>query len=148
MGTFTGTESGPGPEVMGADTLIGDKVVNHAGEDLGKIEEIMIDMKSGRVNYAVLSFGGFMGIGDKLFAIPFHLLQLDPENKRFVLDVDKERLRNAPGFDKNDWPRMSDRSWGEEIHRFYNVTPHWQSEESFTGRDVGRSTEPRDDIRH
>lgn len=140
--------TGPGPEVMGADTLIGDKVVNPQGEDLGKIEEIMIDMNTGRVNYFVLSFGGFMGIGDKLFAIPFHLLKLDPENKQFVLDADKEKLRNAPGFDKHNWPKMSDRTWGEEIHRFYNVSPYWQSEAPFTGTGVGAQTETREDIRH
>lgn len=118
---------GPGPEVMSATTLIGDKVVNFQGEDLGKIEELMIDMESGRVNYAVLSFGGFLGIGDKLFAIPFQSLQLDTERGCFILNVDKERLRNAPSFDKNNWPTMS-HAWGEEIHRFYNVTPYWQGE--------------------
>src|SRR3569623_2906303 len=69
--------AGPGPQVMAADTLQGDKVVNPKGENLGKIEDIMIDVASGRVAYAVLSFGGILGIGDKLFAIPWHALTLD-----------------------------------------------------------------------
>ncbi|MEZ4599813.1 MAG: PRC-barrel domain-containing protein [Syntrophotaleaceae bacterium] len=116
------TGQGPGPKVMSASTLIGDKVVNLQGEDLGKIEELMIDTDTGNVNYAVLSFGGFLGLGDKLFAIPFESLQLDPEHKRFVLDESKEHLKNAPGFDKHDWPVMS-QEWGEEIHRYYNVSP-------------------------
>lgn len=120
-------ERGPGPEVMSATTLIGDKVVNFQGEDLGKIEELMIDMESGRINYAVLSFGGFLGIGDKFFAIPFQSLRLDTENKCFVLNMEKEHLRNAPGFDKDNWPTMT-HAWGEEIHRYYNVTPYWQGE--------------------
>lgn len=120
-------ERGPGPEVMSATTLIGDKVVNFQGEDLGKIEELMIDLESGRINYAVLSFGGFLGIGDKFFAIPFQSLRLDTENKCFVLNMEKEHLRNAPGFDKGNWPTMT-HAWGEEIHRYYNVTPYWQGE--------------------
>jgi sporulation protein YlmC with PRC-barrel domain len=93
--------------VMSASTLIGDKVVNEAGEDLGKVEEIMLHVPSGRIAYAVLSFGGFLGMGDKLFAIPWEALKLNEESKCFVLGVDKERLKNAPGFDKNNWPDMA-----------------------------------------
>ena len=99
---------GPGPEVMAADTLEGDRVVNAAGETLGKIRDIMIDVPSGRVAYAVLSVGGLAGIGDKLFAIPWAALILDADNHCFVLNVDKEKLKNAPGFDKDHWPSMAD----------------------------------------
>ena len=67
---------GPGPEVMDAATLIGDNVVNSSGEDLGKIEAIMLDVTSGRIAYAVLSFGGFLGMGTKLFAIPWPALEI------------------------------------------------------------------------
>ena len=94
---------------LSASTLIGDRVVNLKGEDLGKIEDFMLDPEQGRVGYAVLSFGGFLGMGDKLFAVPMQALKLAREEKRFILDVDKERLKNAPGFDKNHWPDMSDR---------------------------------------
>jgi sporulation protein YlmC with PRC-barrel domain len=127
MATMATTGKRPGSEILSATTLIGDKVVNFEGEDLGKIEELMIDLETGRINYAVLSFGGFLGIGDKFFAIPFQSLRLDTEKKSFVLNMDKEHLRNAPGFDKNNWPTMS-REWGEEVHRYYNVTPYWQGE--------------------
>lgn len=119
-------DQGPGPEVMGADTLIGDKVSNTKGENLGKIEEIMVDMASGRVAYAVLSFGGVMGIGDKLFAIPWKALRLDTANKQFVLDVPKDRLKSAPGFDKSAWPKMADQRWANEVHTFYGATPYWK----------------------
>jgi sporulation protein YlmC with PRC-barrel domain len=81
---------GPGPRLMGADTLIGEDVYNTRDEDLGDIKEIMLDMNNGKIAYAVLSFGGLMGMGDKLFAVPWSALTLDTENKRFILNVDKE----------------------------------------------------------
>ncbi|MGH8490701.1 MAG: PRC-barrel domain-containing protein [Gammaproteobacteria bacterium] len=117
---------GPGPQVMAADTLQGDSVVNRQGDTLGEIQDIMIDVPSGRVGYAVLSFGGFLGMGDKLFAIPWNALTLDAENERFILDVPKERLDSAPGFDKDHWPSMADQRWGTEIHTFYGTQPYWE----------------------
>src|SRR5512146_1407255 len=111
--------------VMSASTLIGDKVVNADGEDLGKIEEILIHIDSGKVAYAVLSFGGFLGVGDKLFAIPWEAFRLDEENKRFILDIDKERLEHAPGFDKDNWPDMEDQTWGNQIYSNYGYKPYW-----------------------
>ena len=119
----TGRHAGPGPALMGADTLIGDSVVNAADEDLGDIKEIMLDMQTGQVAYAVLSFGGFLGMGDKLFAVPWQALHLDTVNKRFVLDIEKERLQNAPGFDKDAWPDMADAQWAQHIHSFYGTDP-------------------------
>jgi len=123
--SYFGNE-GPGPRIMAASTLEGDKVVNAAGEDLGEIKDIMIDVPSGRVAYAVLPFGGILGMGSKLFAVPWHALQLDPENHRFILDVSKERLQNAPGFDKDHWPSMADQRWANEIHEYYGSSPYWE----------------------
>ena len=121
-GMYSNSRSaGPGPALMGADTLIGDSVVNAAEEDLGDIKEIMLDMQTGQVAYAVLAFGGFLGMGEKLFAVPWQALHLDTVNKRMVLNVDKERLKNAPGFDKDAWPDMSDMSWASGIHSFYGT---------------------------
>ncbi|WP_283180768.1 PRC-barrel domain-containing protein [Pseudomonas svalbardensis] len=117
-------EQGPGPDLMGADTLIGNDVYNHNEEDLGDIKEIMLDVRSGRVSYAVLSFGGFLSMGEKLLAVPWNALTLDTVNKRFVLNVEKERLENAPGFDKDNWPNMADESWVTEIHSFYGTKPY------------------------
>lgn len=114
--------NGPGPRLMGAETLIGNDVVNDQGEDLGDIKEIMLDVRAGRISYAVLSYGGVLGIGDKLFAVPWEALTLDTENKRFTLDVAKERLENAPGFDKDDWPNMSDQTWAKSVHDYYGTT--------------------------
>jgi sporulation protein YlmC with PRC-barrel domain len=114
---------GPGPNLMGANTLIGNGVCNERAELLGNIKEIMLDMRSGRVSYAVLSFGGFMGMGEKLFAVPWEALRLDTENKRFVLDVTMERLESAPGFDKHHWPDMADVTWEKGIHAYYGTQP-------------------------
>ncbi|MGV7206296.1 PRC-barrel domain-containing protein [Oxalobacteraceae bacterium A2-2] len=113
--------SGPGPRLMGADTLIGEDVYNRQEEDLGDIKEIMLDMRSGSVAYAVLSFGGWLGMGDKLFAVPWQSLQLDTVNKRFILDVSKDHLKNAPGFDKDNWPDMASTEFGTQIHSFYGT---------------------------
>lgn len=113
--------AGPGPATMGAATLIGNDVYNTKEEDLGDIKEIMLDVQTGKVNYAVLSFGGFLGMGEKLFAVPWGALKLDPVNERFILDVDKEHLKNAPGFDKDHWPDMADQSWIKEIHAYYGT---------------------------
>ncbi|MEZ5351863.1 MAG: PRC-barrel domain-containing protein [Bryobacteraceae bacterium] len=115
------------PVVLSAGTLAGDPVVNRKGEDLGKIEEIMVDLASGRVAYAVLSFGGFLGMGDKLFAIPWQSLQIDTVSKRAILDLSKERLESAPGFDKDNWPNMADRIWGESVYTHYGHRPYWQN---------------------
>lgn len=111
--------SGPGPQVMAAETLRGDRVLNPKGAMLGEVRDIMIDVQSGQVAYLVLSFGGVMGIGDKLFAIPWSALTLDADRHCFLLDIDPERLRAAPGFDKNHWPSMADPYWTTEVRSFY-----------------------------
>lgn len=117
-------DQGSGPALMGAETLVGNDVVNKKDEDLGDIKEIMLDVRTGRVSYAVLSFGGFLGLGEKLFAVPWDALTLDTEEKRFVLDVAKDSLDGAPGFDKNDWPDMADPTWQKKIHAYYGTRPY------------------------
>lgn len=112
---------------MSASTLIGDDVRNPAGENLGSIKEIMFDVNSGRIAYAVLSFGGLLGVGDKLFAVPWTALQLNTTDHNFMLDIDQSRLEAAEGFDKENWPDMSDQTWGARIHEFYDVRPYWQA---------------------
>lgn len=116
------SHKGPGPELMGANTLTGDHVHNVQNVHLGDIKEIMLDMRTGKVAYAVLSFGGVFSIGEKLFAVPWNALTLDTVNKRFVLDVEKERFENAPGFDSDDWPDMADLSWSASIDSYYGVS--------------------------
>jgi len=112
---------GKGPRLMGAKWPIGESVYNNKGEKLGDIKEIMLDVGNGRVAYAVLSFGGFLGIAGKLFAVPWNALTLKLEtlDTRFLLDVEKERLESAPGFDKDNWPDMADTSWSDQVHSYY-----------------------------
>lgn len=112
---------------LAATRMIGNGVRNPEGEDLGRIEDLVIDLQTGRITYGVLSFGGFLGIGDKLFAIPWSAMTLDPDEKVFLLDVDKETLKEAPGFDKENWPDMADRRWGTQIHKYYRRTPYWET---------------------
>lgn len=114
-GAFNGTR---GSNVIGAN------VKNSAGKDLGEIEDVVVDPQSGRVAYAVLQFGGFMGLGDKLFAIPWRSLQI--QNDDLVkLDIDKSQLEAATGFDQDHWPNMADRKWATETHRRFNQQPYW-----------------------
>ena len=123
FGMYTRGNDGPGPGLMGANTLLGNDVCNRDQQDLGDIKEFMIDMASGKIAYAVLSFGGLLGMGDKLFAVPWAALTLDTVNKRFTLNVPKETLKDAPGFDKERWPSMSDKTWASGVHKFYG-TPY------------------------
>ena len=116
--------------ILSAGSLAGDRVRNAAGEDLGKIEEIMLDVESGKVAYAVLSFGGFLGMGNKLFALPWEALGLNQDDHEFILDVDKATLEQAPGFDKENWPDMADPTWGSQIHSHYGYKPYWETSDA------------------
>jgi sporulation protein YlmC with PRC-barrel domain len=107
--------------VIASGNLTGDRVRNPAGEDLGKIEEIMIDIPTGRVGYVVLAFGGVMGIGEKLFAVPWRALSLNEREHEFVLNIDRRQLEEAAGFDPNHWPDMTDPSWAAQIDEFYGA---------------------------
>jgi hypothetical protein len=107
-------------------TVIGSRVVNAQNEDLGKIEDLVLDVGAGRIAYAVLSFGGFVGLGEKYFAIPWNAFHFNLKASRVVLNVDKKLLANAPGFDKERWPNMADSTWGNSIHKHYGYTPYWE----------------------
>lgn len=111
--------------ILSAGTLIGDAVKNPQGENLGHIKEIMFDTGSGRIAYAVLTFGGFLGLGNKLFAIPWRKLQVNTDDKCLILDVKKEVLENAEGFDQENWPNFADPDWATRTHSHYDVAPYW-----------------------
>jgi sporulation protein YlmC with PRC-barrel domain len=110
---------------LSAGTITGDKATTPDGEKLGHLEELVIDLDTGRVNYAVLASGGFLGLGEKYFAIPWDLLSVDTDNHEIVIDVSKEILENAPGFDKDNWPDVHDRSWVGDVYRYYGREPYW-----------------------
>ncbi|MPV66738.1 PRC-barrel domain-containing protein [Burkholderia sp. BE17] len=128
---------GPGPDVMAARTLEGDRVLTMDGDDIGKITDIMLDVRSGRIAYAVVASRGVRGSGngDKLLAVPWNALILDVECKCFVLPVAAERVREAPGFDHDRWPAMADPNWAEALHAYYDSAPYWLIEEGETALD-------------
>lgn len=140
LGIYRDTKSGPGPHLMGADTLIGEDVYNRQNESLGDIKEIMIDMARGQIAYAVLSYGGVLGMGNKLFAVPWQSLELDTTNKRFILDASKEHLKTAPGFDKDHWPDMAGAEFGTQIHSFYNTQQNMPGRMTSSGSVMGQGS--------
>jgi len=109
--------------LLASGSLIGIKVVNQQNEHLGKIEELMVSLNDGKIVYAVMSFGGILNFGDKFFALPWRALSVDIDNKQIILHVDKESLKNAPGFDKSNWPDMSDEKFTTEINLYYSYKP-------------------------
>jgi sporulation protein YlmC with PRC-barrel domain len=111
---------------LSASTITGDSVKNTEGDRLGHLEEIMIDLDTGRVAYAVLASGGFLGLGDKFFAIPWDLLTVDTDTHDVIIDVDKASLESAPGFDKDNWPETDDRTWMGDVYRYYGRVPYWE----------------------
>ncbi len=125
------------PQILLARDLIGRSVTNPQNENIGKIEDVVV-RPNGEIGFAVLSFGGVMGVGEKLFAIPWSLLKTgdpmlkdstDPaaadaaykraDNVKIVLPIDKERLKNAPGFDKKNWPSLASADWTREVDAYY-----------------------------
>jgi sporulation protein YlmC with PRC-barrel domain len=130
--------AGLGPNIIEATDLVGNAVRDLAGEDLGKIHQIMVDTDNGRIAYAVLSFGGFLKMGAKLVAVPWSALRFDRDNKGFVLDVDRTTLENAPEFDKDNGPGMAN--------------PHfataWRHDVTDAGDYVGDNSQPNRSIEY
>jgi hypothetical protein len=127
--------------VIYVSRLMNCTVKNPEGETIGKLEELVIDAALGRAAYGVVkSSGGFLKAG-KIFAVPCGALRLSDDESGLVLDVEKESLQNAPAFDKDRWPDMSDRRWGNSVHAFFDTTPYWEDDRGRAGRDEPRSTE-------
>lgn len=105
--------------VVKVSEIIDVKVKNLTDEALGKIAELVIDKTSGKINYLVLEFGGFLGFGNKLFAIPWHAFSYSASDDCFVINIEKERLKNAPGFDKDQWPNFTAPDFTTSIDTYY-----------------------------
>jgi sporulation protein YlmC with PRC-barrel domain len=104
-----------------ATALLNQHVRSRAGESLGKIEDIVVDADTGNIQYAVLSLGGMVGMADKLYAIPWPLLQISSARDYFGLNVDREVLERAPGFERSHWPDFRDSMWRQSIYNYYRV---------------------------
>jgi sporulation protein YlmC with PRC-barrel domain len=122
--------AGPHPNsparFLTSTSILGDKVLNPKGEHLGTIKDIMIDLTEGKIEYVVVEFGGFLGIGEKYFALPYSVLKLDAKNQAFLLDQSRDVLKNAPGFDKEHWP--------ETNTHLYDSNAYWGG---FMGANTG-----------
>ena len=119
----------PTPEatLLRSSTLFSYRVKSPQGEDLGKVEEVMIDMEVKRIAYAVLSFGGFWGLGDKWVPVPWDALTFKPDEKVLILNIEKEKLQKAPNFEKTTLPELANREWGAVIHTYYGYPPYWET---------------------
>ena len=106
--------------------LIGSNLKNPQGKDLGKMKDLVVNADDNRVVYAVVSFGGVLGLGEKLFAVPLSVLKRAAEANTFILEIDQERLQNAPEFNQNNWPQMTDPQWITSVYTFYGLQPYWQ----------------------
>lgn len=111
-------------QILSASTISGINVKNMNREDIGKIQDLMVNLETGEVTYAVLSFGGFLGIGDKYFAVPLQALNftIKDGNREIFLDVSKERLEDAPGFDKNHWPNEANHEFVQSVYNYYGYS--------------------------
>lgn len=122
---MTGGQNQEAPRVWLSEDLMGMEVVSRDGESLGEIEDIVV-RPGGESAYAVLTFGGWFGIGDKLFAMPWSVLESierdagdEGSERSLVLPLSKEKLKQAPGFDKDNWPVMANKDWTQAIDNFY-----------------------------
>ncbi len=111
--------------LIAADKVVGSSVENMKGDNLGKIDEIMVDKVSGEVAYAVLKYGSFLGMGGKLFALPWDVLQYDVGRSAYVIDLPEEKLKNAPSFDQDNWPDFGNRTYDKELHDYYGSRADW-----------------------
>ena len=123
--------------VLAGSMIKGLRVHNFAGEDLGKVDELACDLDTGRIAYVVVSLGGFLGIGDKLFAVPWELFTVRAGEPVLFVDIDKAMLTDAPGFDRSKWPDMADPAWAGAIHSHYAQKPYWNRDITDAGDYIG-----------
>jgi hypothetical protein len=117
------SRSGPGTDPLDTVSLNGDCVRDGQGEEIGRIEGVMLDANRDRIMYAVLSLGGSLRGDSRLFAVPWSVLRLNRDEACVVLDVSRERLKAAPGFGRDSWPSIMDQGWRDEVDAYYGVGP-------------------------
>ncbi|MBN9016836.1 MAG: PRC-barrel domain-containing protein [Rhizobiales bacterium] len=115
----------PVNSLIGADKVEGTAVYDPTGERLGAVHDVMIDKVSGRVAYAVLSFGGFLGIGENYHPLPWNALKYDTELGGYVVGLSREQLEGGPTYDEGEEPAWGDRAYEKRVHDYYGVPPYW-----------------------
>jgi sporulation protein YlmC with PRC-barrel domain len=116
--------SGETVRLISSEKVEGTEVYNSAGDHIGEIEEVMIDKYTGKVAYAVLSFGGWLGIGEKYHPLPWSVLDYVPQQKGYVVDVERSTLEQAPAYSKDEITE-NDLSWRDTVHKHYGAAPYW-----------------------
>lgn len=111
--------------LISCDKVEGTAVQNRQGESLGSIDNIMIDKYTGKVAYAVMSFGGFLGIGERYHPLPWSVLKYDAGAGAYVVDLSKQVLEGAPTYGRDERVDWEDRAWGQRVHDYYGVSPYW-----------------------
>lgn len=106
--------------IVNSNDIVGVAVENPQGENLGEVEAIMLNKLDGQVSYVVLTYGGILGMGNKLFALPWSIFSYSSDREKFIINIDKEKLKNSPGFDKDHWPDMNSATWGKQIRDYYH----------------------------
>ncbi len=114
------------PRLMTTSKMCGSKVVNQQSETLGQIDDIVFDVPRGAIAYAAMASGGFLGLGERFFAVPWTALIYDAGRECFVINAQKESFENAPGFDKGRWPTEAGAEWHEQVHRHYGAPLYWE----------------------
>ena len=114
-------------KIVPSHRLVVYDIINPGGEDLGQVQEFMLDITNGRIAFVVVSFGGILGLTDKWFALPWELLEWVPGQRKFVLNMPREVLEQAPGIDKRKWPYEIDLSWLSACYLHYGCAPYWES---------------------
>lgn len=112
-------------QLVSANKVEGTPVYNGQGEHLGEIDDLVIDKYSGQVVYALMSFGGFLGIGERLHPLPWGVLKYDRLREGFVVDIDREALEKAPSYERGELGDMADEAWNRRIYGYYDVPPFW-----------------------
>ncbi len=110
---------------LSATTLVGDPVLDISGERVGRLEDLMIDIENGVIAYAVVSFGGIMGIGAEFYPVPWRALMIDTETRSARLEMDQEYIKDAPPMDKREWPVAIDYAWLGGIYDYYKIPYYW-----------------------
>jgi hypothetical protein len=108
-------------DLIASDRVEGTTVYNRQGEKLGTISKFMVGKRSGRVEYAVMGFGGLFGMGERDYPLPWNVLDYQPDKGGYVVDLDKDQLKDAPSFERGRDPAF-DRDYGEQVYTFYGIT--------------------------
>jgi sporulation protein YlmC with PRC-barrel domain len=124
-GSGPGQESGPGPTLQDASALCNRAVVDVNGEVMGSVVDVMLDLSRGCVAYAIVATDGFVGLGERHFAVPWRALRA--EGEQFVLMVQARALATAPSFDRDHWPRTPSKAWHRDVHAYFHSRPYWES---------------------